>query len=366
MDGSPTKDGYRSDVDYFVSRLPRPRDGHSLLVDIGIGVFMAAVGWLFLWSFTLHGQAQLIGGIFAMVLAGAGAAYSATVMPSRSLPARAIVLVALALAASVLVAPHPGLQAMLDVSLALLLWVVVRSSFARRVQARILEDRAARLARERAELARTAVADERARIARELHDVVAHSMGVMVVQAQGADRIMETDPSGAHEALKAIAITGREALDEMHRMVGLLRRPEQASDLTPQPGLLQLDRLVDQARQTGLELAVTVTGSVRPLPAGLDLAAYRIIQEALTNCRKYGVGALASLVVRYADRVLDIDVINEAPLHNAAENGVAVPGHGLVGMKERVALYGGQFSAGRRPDGGYAVHASLPLDTQES
>jgi signal transduction histidine kinase len=336
-----------------------------LAVDIGIAIVMAVVGALFLWSFALNGQAQLLGGISAMVLAGATAAYSATVMPSRSFPPRAIGLVALGLVASILAAPRQDPQALIDVSLALLLWVVVRSSFARRIQARVLQERANQLARERVELARTAVADERARIARELHDVVAHSMGVMVVQAQGADRIMQTDPASAREALKAIALTGREALDEMHRMVGLLRRPDEGSDLTPQPGLSQLDRLISQAREGGLRLTVDVAGSVRPLPAGLDLAAYRIIQEALTNCRKYADGAPASLVVRYADHRLDIDVINQAPLHIAARDSAVVSGHGVVGMKERVALYGGQFSAGLGPDGGYAVHASLPLDSPE-
>src|SRR5438270_4787773 len=307
MDGSLPRDGYRSGVDYFVSRMPRPTDGTSPLVDAGIAVFMAAVGFLFLWSFPLDGHDQLIGEIFAMVLAGAGAAYSATVLPSRLFPARTIALVALGLAASVLVAPRPGMQAVLDVSLVLLLWVVIRSSFARRVQARLREERAAQLAGEQAELARTAVADERARIARELHDIVAHAMGVMVVQAQGADRVMGTDPAGAREALKAIILTGREALDEMHRMVGLIRRPDEASALTPQPSLSQLDHLVDQARQAGLKLSVEVTGSLRPLPAGLDLAAYRIIQEALTNCRKYSDGAPARLLMRYSHHVLDID-----------------------------------------------------------
>jgi len=186
---------------------------------------------------------------------------------------------------------------------------------------------------------------------------------VMVVQAQGADRIMETDPASAREALKAIALTGREALDEMHRMVGLLRRPDEGSDLTPQPSLSQLDRLVSQAREAGLRVAVEVAGSVRPLPAGLALAAYRIIQEALTNCRKYADGAAATLAVRYADHGLDIDVMNQAPRHIATRDSAVASGHGLVGMKERVALYGGQFSAGLGPDGGYAVHVSLPLDS---
>src|SRR5438045_6597469 len=157
-------------MDYFVSRMPRPSEGNSLAVDIGIAIFMAVVGSVFQWSFALNGQAQLLGGIFAMVLAGATAAYSATVTPSRSFPARAIGLVAVGLAISILAAPHPGLQALVDVSLVLLLWVVVRRRFARRIQARILQERSNQLARERVELARTAVADERARIARELHD----------------------------------------------------------------------------------------------------------------------------------------------------------------------------------------------------
>ncbi len=360
------KGSYRTGVDSFISRMPRPSESNSLAVDIGVAVFMAPVGSLYLWSLALNGQAQLIGAIFAMVLAGAAAAYSANVTPSRSFPPRAIVLAALALAVSLLAAPHPGLQALVDVSLVLLLWIVVRSSFARRIQARILQERAARLARERVEQTRTAVADERARIARELHDVVAHSMGVMVVQAQGAQRVMETDPASAREALTAIAATGREALDEMHRMVGLLRRREEGSDLKPQPSLSQLDHLVEQARETGLQLSVQVTGSIRPLPAGLDLAAYRIIQEALTNCRKYADGASARLLVRYADRRLDIDVINEAPVRAATGDVVAGSGHGLVGMKERVALYGGEFSAGPGAEGGYAVHATLPLDVSPS
>ena len=345
--------------------MPRPSEGNSLTVDIGVAVFMTAVGWLYLHSLALSGQAQLIGGIFAMVLAGASAAYSANVTSSRAFPARPILLVAVGLSMSILGAPHPGLQALFDVSLALLLWAVVRSSFARRVRTRILEERTTQMARERAEQARIAVADERARIARELHDVVAHSMGVIVVQAQGAERIMETDPASAHEALKAIAFTGREALDEMHRMVGLLRRPEDSADLTPQPGLSELDRLVDQAREAGLEIAMRVTGLVRPVPAGLDLAAYRIIQEALTNCRKYADGAPVSVLLCYGDHGLDIEVVNLAP-PAPSEDSQAGSGHGLLGMKERVALYGGQLSAGTQPEGGYAVHASLPLDSPEA
>lgn len=366
VDGSPPMASYRSGVDYLVSRVPRPSSGNSLPMDIAIAVFMAAVGSLFLWSFELNGPVQVFGAIFASVLAGAAAAYSANLMPGRSFPVRAIVVVALGLTVSTFVAPHPGLQPLLDVSLVLLLWIVVRSSFARRVQARILEERAAQLARERVEHARTAVADERARIARELHDVVAHSMGVMVVQAQGAQRVMQTDPAAAREALAAIASTGREALNEMHRMVGLLRRNEEGSDLTPQPGLAQLDRLVDQVRETGSPVALQVIGSVRPLPAGLDLAAYRIIQEALTNCRKYADGAQVTVVLRYADHELDIDVMNAAPHRIAIADSTTGSGHGVVGMKERVVLYGGQFSAGLRPGGGYAIHASLPLDSPQT
>jgi len=220
--------------------------------------------------------------------------------------------------------------------------------------------RAAAIEREQEQREQVAVGDERARIARELHDVVAHSVGVMVVQAQGARRVLDRDPDRAREALGAIEHTGRTALEEMRRSLGVLRRDGAEATLAPQPGMDGLSALVEHTRHAGLTVEVALEGETRPLAPGVDLSAYRIVQEALTNAVKHASGAHARVTVRYGEHELELEVADDGP--GVSDNGPRRgSGHGLVGMRERVALYGGELRAGPGGDGGFVVHARLPL-----
>jgi signal transduction histidine kinase len=223
----------------------------------------------------------------------------------------------------------------------------------RQQQASALAHRADRLEREREAQARAAVG---ARMARELHDVVAHSLSVMVVQAQAAERVLDGEQPSAREALAAIDSTGRQALDEMRRLVGILRDDRELA-LAPQPGLGQLDALLEHVRDAGLPVALTVEGEPRPLAPGVDLSAYRIVQEALTNALKHAGPARAWVAVRYraADVELEVTDNGRGPLDR--HDG----GHGLVGMRERVALYGGALDSWARNGHGFRVRARLPL-----
>lgn len=223
-----------------------------------------------------------------------------------------------------------------------------------------LQELAHQLRQEREEDARAAVLEERARIARELHDVVAHSVSVMVVQAGGVRRLLRDDQGREREALLVVEQIGRSALTEMRRMLGVLRTEGEAQTpaLAPQPGLAYLDRLVDQVRQAGLEVAVHVEGEPVPMPQGVDLSAYRIVQEGLTNALKHAGRAHADVTVRYGDSRVELEVADDGA-GAAAGDGM---GHGLVGMQERVALYGGTLEAGPRAGGGYVLRAVLPWD----
>ncbi len=232
-------------------------------------------------------------------------------------------------------------------------WLLGRVNRSRAQQFELL--RAEALQRERA-----AVGEERARIARELHDVVAHSVGAMVAQAQGAGRVLDRDPERAREALAAIERTGRTALEEMRRSLGVLRRTDADAPLAPQPGLENLDALVAQARDSGLRVELVTEGQPAPLPAGVDLSAYRIVQEALTNTLKHAGPVHARVAVRYREEQLELEISDDGstPARTPDTGG---GGQGLVGMRERVALYGGDLQAARRPEGGFVVRASLPL-----
>ncbi len=221
-----------------------------------------------------------------------------------------------------------------------------------------LRNRSEELVAERERRARGAVAAERARIAGELHDVVSHNVSVMVVQAGAARRLVATDPTRASEAMLAIETTGRAALEEMRRMLGVLRRGDEELALAPQPTLQRVDRLVELARQDGLDASLLVEGDAVELPLGLDVAAYRIIQEALASARAHAPGAQAQVVVRYGRSDLELEVVNGAGAQSA---GAARPASVLVGLRERVALFGGDLNAGRRRGGGYALRARLPL-----
>lgn len=211
-----------------------------------------------------------------------------------------------------------------------------------------------------AERAIAAVVEERSRIARELHDVVAHAVSVMVVQAGAAEQVVDDDPEHVRAALHTIRTTGADALAEMRRVVAMLRDSDDEGSLSPQPGIGQVDALVESARAHGLEVNVTVHGQERTLPVGLDLAAYRIVQEALTNVRRHAHASHAVVTVTYGGS-LELEVVDDGvgPGNTA---GNTAGGHGLVGMRERAALYGGHVIAGPRADGhGYAVRAVLPL-----
>jgi signal transduction histidine kinase len=210
-----------------------------------------------------------------------------------------------------------------------------------------------------------AVADERSRIARELHDVVAHSISVMVVQAEGAKRMMERDPGRARVALDQIEGTGRAALVEMRRLLGVLRKDGEGGVRTPQPGTQSLDVLVNRAQEAGLDVHVGIEGERQTLPAGIDVSVYRIIQEALTNSLKHAGPTRADVLVKYGSDAVEVEIVDSG-LVNGFTPPTADPDnpqHGLLGMKERVSLYGGQFVSGPCEDGrdGYRVWARIPL-----
>jgi signal transduction histidine kinase len=224
----------------------------------------------------------------------------------------------------------------------------------------VLGDRDRRLLlaeRERDLAAREAVVEERARIARELHDAIAHNVSMMVVQAGAERRVLDEHRGSTHETLQTIEHIGRSALTEMRRLVGMLRS-DSDNPLAPQPGLDDLPLLVGQVRDAGLPVELTVEGDARQLPVGLELSAYRIVQEALTNALKHAGNAHAAVHVRYGPDSLELEIIDDGPGTTAP---VASGGHGLVGMRERVALYGGEFAVGRRPAGGFAVRVLLPV-----
>ena len=223
---------------------------------------------------------------------------------------------------------------------------------------RIRREREALLARERDERARAAVAEERTRIARELHDVVAHAISVVVLQARGGRRSLASEPEEARRALDAIEATASQALAEMRRLLGMLRADDEAVGLAPQPGVAGLGALVEQVRDAGLPTELRVEGKTRELPPGVDLSAYRIVQEALTNALKHaGSRARARVVVTYEHDGLLLEVVDDGT-GPSQSNG---DGHGLTGMRERVSVFGGRLESGPRPEGGFAVKARLPL-----
>jgi signal transduction histidine kinase len=219
-------------------------------------------------------------------------------------------------------------------------------------------ERRIRLAeRERVVATREAVVQERGRIARELHDAVAHDVSLMVVQAGAERRVLDGTAGSTREVLETIEHIGRASLEEMRRLVGMLRSDE-GDPRAPQPGLCDLPALVAQVRDGGLPVELDVQGERRTLPAGIELSAYRIVQEALTNVLKHAGEARASVQVRYGRTSLELEVADDG---TGGASPVAGGGHGLVGMRERVALYGGRFEAGYRPGGGFAVRVELPV-----
>jgi signal transduction histidine kinase len=227
----------------------------------------------------------------------------------------------------------------------------------RATQTRELAERAERLERQHEEAASRAVAEERQRIARELHDVVAHSVSVMTVQAGAVRRLLRPEQEQERQALETVEATGREALTEMRRLVGLLREQGAMPEFAPQPGLGTVHALLDTVRSAGLPVDLAVDGTPRELSPGIDLAAYRVVQEALTNALKYGGTAHAWVSLHWRDDELELEVANDGKGDGDGSGG----GHGLAGMRERVLLYGGTLDSGPRDGGGYVVRARLPV-----
>lgn len=250
-------------------------------------------------------------------------------------------------------------------------WFVVAGAwgFGRWMQSRRradadLVERTRALEADREEATRAAVAYERARIARELHDMVAHSLAVIVLQAQAADRVLSADPGTARTALGSIESVGRQGLGELRRLLEVLLVHDDTADLDPRPSLQHLDQLVSRVREAGLQVDVEIDGEPRPLPPGIDLSAYRIVQEALTNTLKHAGPARATVALSYRPDSLEVRVVdNGAPAQPSVTHrlGHGRLGHGLIGMRERVTLYGGTLDTGHQPAGGFRVLARLPL-----
>jgi len=226
----------------------------------------------------------------------------------------------------------------------------------RRLYGEQLEARASAVERERNEETRRALAEERLRIAQELHDVVAHSMGVIAVQAGVGGHVIDSEPREAKKALEAISQTSRSTLVEIRRLLGVLRE-DQGASYVPAPGLADLDRLVADVASAGLHAEVRVEGATTQLPPGVDFTAYRIVQEALTNVLKHAGGATATVTIGYEGTALRLEILDDG---HAVNGRATAGGHGLVGMRERVGVYGGSFEAGPRTGGGFRVAVRLP------
>jgi signal transduction histidine kinase len=241
-------------------------------------------------------------------------------------------------------------------------WLTGRVVHHQRRQFGELTHQAVRLARDREERAAAAVAQERTQLARELHDVVAHSVSVMVIQAGAAEQVLAGDPERARAPLQSIQTTGRQTVVELRRLLGILREGDHELATAPQPSLAQLDALLTDARDAGVAVSATVEGTPRPLPLSIDLSAYRIVQEGLTNVIKHAAHATAQVRVRYTDHALELQVTDDGPGRRPDGPDGESGGHGLLGVRERVALFGGSFQAGNRAEGGFGLRALLPLD----
>jgi signal transduction histidine kinase len=261
----------------------------------------------------------------------------------------------------------------LAVAVAAAAWLGVALVRTRRLHHRALEQRGWLLERERESAARTAVDAERARIARELHDIVSHNVSLMIVQATAAREVLTSMPDDAAAALSAVEGAGRTTMTELRHLLGLLAPAADGTDtpegegLTPQPSLSRLSPLIDRIAFAGLPVEVRVSGEPRPLPSGVDVTAYRIVQEALTNALKHGAGAKAEVTIRYAERSLRVEVLTTGPSvltgRGPAPRDGDGTGRGLLGLRQRVAVYGGDLDARRRLGGGYRVRARIPVDT---
>ena len=251
----------------------------------------------------------------------------------------------------------------LSLALVVVAWYVGRRMRERRAYLALLEERATFVERERAAEAQRAVDEERTRIARELHDVVAHRVSMITVQAGAAQTVAASDPERAVRAMAAVERAGREALQELRQVLGVLRTPDAGDGLDPVRGLDDVPGLIAEAAATGVEVTLRENTVAGPVPVPVALAAYRIVQEALTNIVKHaGPGAGAEVRLSTADGMLVVEVTDRG----SGASGLPGSGHGLVGMRERAALLGGSFEAGHRLGGGFRVEARLPVDGRSS
>ena len=300
-------------------------------------------------------------GVSAFVLLFAIALHS-----GRTLAVIAFVATAAVLVIASLLQPAGVVQRADAVSIALatlVAWLAGENLRQRRNRWAALRERNELLEREREERARQAVVEERLRIARELHDVVAHAMSVIAVQAGVGHHVAETQPMEAQRSLAAIETTSRQALTEMRRLLGVLRQDGQPrSEITPAPGLHDVPALLSHVAGGGLTAHLQIQGAPLRVPPGLDLTAYRIVQEALTNAIKHG-GPRADVTLAYTAESISVEVVNDASAQRGRGPHVVTPGHGLIGMRERVAVFGGEFSASPRPGGGFRIAARLPYDS---
>ncbi|MEU4391543.1 histidine kinase [Kribbella sp. NPDC023855] len=270
------------------------------------------------------------------------------------------------------------LAAALAVLAGFLAFALVR---ARRAHTRALEERGWLLEREREAAAQNAVDAERARIAHDLHDIVTHNVSVMVIQTGAARQVLATEPEQAEAALLAVEAAGRDTMSELRHLLGLLAPKADGTDedlsadslttdaLAPQPSLTRLSALIDRIAFAGLPVEVRISGEPRPLPTGVDVTAYRVIQEALTNALKHGDGVKAEVTVRYSDHAVRVEVLNTGPSVLRGGSRPSGParapggeGRGLLGLKQRAAVYGGELDARRRLGGGFRVRVKLPLE----
>jgi signal transduction histidine kinase len=306
-----------------------------------------AVGWVVALEIAVWGDPQIIAASVAYFCT----LYGLTAWTSRREFLLGVGLLLIASPLDALTPRGPGGSSVLFTAVTLVVMLLIRV---------VLGDRERRVQfaeRERDLAAREAIVSERARIARELHDVVAHSVSVMVVQAQAGPRLL-ADPERVRGAFRSIETTGREALVELRRLLGVLRSSDDHAATAPQPGLDSLDALLGQIREAGLRVDLRVVGDPVALPAGVDLSAYRIVQEALTNTLKHAGRAEAEVVVTYATEFVELEILDNGVGPQAHSNG---SGHGIAGMRERVALYGGALETGSRNGHGFVIRARLPV-----
>ena len=372
----------------------RPRGRRSLAFDVALAVaatgvelaLVAEAGWgamvlaavaggvlvlrrfapLAVLATTLAAMAAVValGGEPTGLTVGIGLYTTAALCERRVSLAALVPVAAIAASLSVATADTKGRQAsaLFGATVAILLavgiWGLGAYSQTRRRYTRALTQRAAQAEREREQLARIAVHEERAAIARELHDIVAHSVTVMLVGVRGARDVLHTAPAVAEETLARVEASGEQSLSELRRILALLRSPDHDADPHPQPSLAELDVLVADYCATGLPVRLEVTGEQRPLSGGVELSVYRIVQEALTNALKHSNPTCVTVTLSFRDSRLEVEIVDDAA--KQPERSDAATGHGIVGMRERVALLGGQLETGRRVGGGFRVAARLP------